>query len=276
MKKYISFIIISGLLLSCGKNSGGNEQNGQRENRQKKNEQREHSLVKTYKLFKALKHFKNEHREQNGQKKRFGWVDTGFLLYNEEGKFYDVSEVIHNIPKAMFEVTEFYHIEKKTYVPISGDVSVDFAIGNDEDIQKYSSDSLNSRLKYRFIIPTPVLPTIKLNSFSYTDKNGNIIPSILYYKTEGEVLGIIKVGDISWEETDIIINIIDSLPVIFTNRIKKDMENMTFEIFAECSQSYVSIDTVYINYDIEVGNKRFIKQCKYSKKQYWDRRPKFW
>ena len=186
-------------------------------------------------------------------------VDTGFLLYNEDGKFYDVYEGIT--------------------VPILDTVvkvGLDFAINgmyNEEDIQKYSSS--RPRLKYYFSIPTPILPTVKLNSFSFTDKKGDTIPSILYYRTVGEVLEIVEVAGNSWEKRDRVVNIIDSLPVIFTDSIKKEKKINGFVIFAECSQSYASIKTVYINYDIEVGDKRFVKQCKYTKKRYWDWRPKF-
>ena len=137
-------------------------------------------------------------------------VDTGFILYNEEGKNYDVYEGI-TLSKDMFEDTVFYHKDKKTYVPISGRVGVDFGIDiYEENIQKYNgSDSLHQRLKYHFSIPTPVLPTVKLNSFSFINKNGDTIPHFLYYRTEGRV-----------------VNIIDSLPVIFTDGIKKEKKRI--------------------------------------------------
>ena len=145
---------------------------------------------------------------------------------------------------------------------------------NEDDIQKYNSS--RPRLKYYFSIPTPVLPTVKINSFSFTDKKGDTIPSILYYRTVGELLEIVEVGGNSWEKRDRVVNIIDSLPVIFTDSIKKEKKMAGgFTVFAECSQSYASIKTIYINYDIEVGDKRFVKHIKYKKKWYIDMRPKF-
>jgi hypothetical protein len=183
-------------------------------------------------------------------------ADVGIILENEEGNISDVYEFA-TMPKSMFADTEFYHIEKKTYVPISGDVFLNFGMlsgVNEEDIQTYSND--DPRLKYHFLVATPVLPTIKLNSFSFTNKKGETIPSILYYRTDGRV-----------------VHIIDNFPAIFTNDIKKDMRHRSFIIFAECSQSYAATKTIYINYDIEVGNKRFIRKAKYREKWYIDWRP---
>jgi len=162
-------------------------------------------------------------------------VDTGRVLENEKGTSYDVY----------------------SYFAVPDTVRVQFGLSNDEDIQKYSSS--RKRLKYRFCIPCPVLPTVKLNSFSFTrEKDGDTIPCVLYYRTKGRV-----------------VNIIDSLPVIFTDSIEKGKKMVVFEIFAECSQSYAATKTVYINYDIEVGSECFVKQIKYTKKRYWDWRPKF-
>ena len=154
-------------------------------------------------------------------------------------------------------------IGKCITVPIFDTVTkvyLEFAINgyyNEEDIQKYAS-SKSSRLKYYFSISRP-LPIVKLNSFSFTNEKGDIIPCILYYRTMGRV-----------------VNIIDSLPVIFTDSIIKERKMIGFQIWAECSQSYASIKTVYINYDIEVGSERFIKQCKYEKKWFFEIRGVSW
>jgi len=166
-------------------------------------------------------------------------VSIGRDLFNEEGTYTDVY--------GYFYVPEMVSITFEQNV-----------MYNEEDIQKYDSYPLHERFKYRFSIPTPVLPVVKLNSFSFTDRKGNIIPCILYYKSDDKTDG------------SVIINIIGNLPAVFTNDIKKDMNNRSFVIFAECSQSIRQIETIYVNYDIEVGDTRFVKQIKYRKKIYFD------
>ena len=191
-------------------------------------------------------------------------VEAGRFLENEQGKSYDVSEAIF-IPDSLLPVKEFYHIEKKDYVPLPEPYTVSVQFGlpigiNEGDIQSYTNDSLCPRLKYSLRILGPVLPLVKLNSFSFTHKkDGDTIPCILYCRIRGRE-----------------IHIIDSLPAIFTNDVKKELNMSSFIIFAESNQSYAFTEKIYINYDIEVGNKRFIKQAKYSKKTHFDRRPKIW
>jgi len=156
-------------------------------------------------------------------------------LVNEEGKWDDI--------------WSDYEVPEKVWI----NAGIAITISND-DIQKYSSAPLQDpRLKYRFDVSTPVLPVVKLNSFSYIDKDGNIIPCILYRRLQG------------------FIYIIDELPVVFLD----DKERGGCEIFAECSQSYWQTKMIYVNYDIEVGNTRFVKHIKYSKKTFFDWRPKF-
>ena len=73
------------------------------------------------------------------------------------------------------------------------------------------------------------------------------------------------------------VNIIDTLPIVFTAEMVKELEMVTLTIWAECSQSSKSIKKLlYVNYDIEVGDKQYIKKCQYKKKRYWDIRPKIW
>ena len=191
----------------------------------------------------------------------YSCVDTGLSLDNENGTSHDVCD--------------FFVI---SILDTMANVRIDFAINgmyNEEDIQKYSSS--HSRLKYYFSV-TPHLPIIKLNSFSFTSEKGDTIPSVLYYKTRdtnNKIVTDIIVNDSFLVVDGTIINIIDSFPAIFTNDIKNEMKG-GFRIFAECSKSYREIKTININYDIEVGNEHFIKQCKYEKKRYWDWRPKIW
>lgn len=128
---------------------------------------------------------------------------------------------------------------------------------NEEDIQQYSSP--DPRMKYYLQVLAPTEPTVKLNSFSFTDAHGDTIPSVLYYRTKNRM-----------------VNIIDTLPVVFTAEMVKEQEMATLTIWAECSQSYKSIKVINVNYDIEVGDKQYIKKCRYKKKRYWDIRPKLW
>jgi len=173
-------------------------------------------------------------------------VSIGRDLVNEEGTYTDVYGYF-NVPERVritFEVPDYLY--------------------NVENIQNYDSDPLQKRFKYSFCIPTPVLPVVKLNSFSFTDEKGNIIPCILYYKSDDKTDG------------SVIINIIGNLPAVFTNDIKKEFNVRSFEIFAECSQSFRQTETIYVNYDIEVGDTRFVKQIRYRKKFFFDWRPKLW
>jgi hypothetical protein len=141
----------------------------------------------------------------------------------------------------------------REYYPIS----LKFGLVSDDDIRKYTNDSLHTRLKYSFLMPCRELPVVKLNSFSFT-KDNDTIPCSFYYRTDGRK-----------------VNIIDSLPAIFTNDVKRNITNRSFEIFAECSQSYYETKTVFINYDIEVGDKRIIKSIQYRRKWFFDFRPKW-
>jgi hypothetical protein len=174
-------------------------------------------------------------------------VDIVGNLVNEDGLEYDVRE---DITASVADSTT--------------NVFVEFVLNpsgvGDEDIFQYHTDSLHIRLKYEFNILGPVLPTVKLNTFSYTRKeNSDTIPCVLYYRTD-----------------DMVAHIIDSLPVVFTNEITKEMEVRGFAIYAECEQSYKSTDKVYIHYDIEVGDKRYIVNSKFDTKWSFDWRPKFW
>lgn len=169
-------------------------------------------------------------------------VGIGFELVNEKGMCYDKNGDVTVL------ICDTLHDK----------VWLDFRIESDDDIGKYNSS--RRRLKYGFTILYPILPNVELNSFSYTTKSGDTLPSILYYRTDGKVA-----------------HVIEKLPMVFTNDIhKRKMKLRPFCIYAECSQSYASIRTVYINYDITVGDKHFAGTSKYRKKLYLDVRPKFY
>ena len=175
-------------------------------------------------------------------------VDTGLILLNEMDKNYDVYEAVP-IPGI------------DTSMTTCETAGVEFGfnvIYNEGDIQQYSSP--DPRLKYHFKVLAPTEPTVKLNSFSFTDANGDTIPSVLYYRTQNRV-----------------VNIIDTLPIVFTAEMVKELEMVTLTICAECSQSSKSIKKLlYVNYDIEVGDTHYVKSIKYTKKLAWDMRPKIW
>ena len=174
-------------------------------------------------------------------------VDVSNWLANEDGNDYDVNEFF-TVPVIMSDSI----VEKHLWTTFGLNGSTNDRI----DVLKYP-DSLGGRVKYQFAIGG--FTTIELNSFSFTrQKDGDTIPSTLYYRnyiTDSRV-------------------IIDSLPVIFTKDVKEITLGGTFAIYAECSQAYYVTEQVYVNYDIEVGNRRYVKQVKYSKKRNWDWRPK--
>ena len=175
----------------------------------------------------------------------YSCVHVGFALENEEESLYDVAEVVL-IP--YMDTVKTMHKTAIVKFGFNG-------IYNEENIQQYESP--DPRKKYLFSIIGHVTPTVKLNSFSYTDTKGNIIPSILYYKTRN--------GGV---------NIIDSFPIVFTNEMVKEKEIIGLSIFAECNQSQKSLKTVIVNYDIEVGSIHYLKSIKYEKKLVWEIRPK--
>lgn len=177
----------------------------------------------------------------------YSCVDTGLILLNEMDKNYDVYEAVP-IPGIDTSMTTC----KTAGVEFGFNV-----IYNEGDIQQYSTP--DPRMKYYLQVLAPTEPTVKLNSFSFTDAHGDTIPSVLYYRTKNRM-----------------VNIIDTLPVVFTAEIVKRQGMATLTIWAECSQSYKSIKVINVNYDIEVGDKQYIKKCQYKKKRYWDIRPKLW
>lgn len=170
-------------------------------------------------------------------------ITGGFDLFNERRTLYDVSGFV---PFSTVAGTDTADVE--------------FGVETGNDIQQYDTDTQYVRFKYYFkvlyYIGSPIIPTVKLNSFSYTDAQGDTIPSILYYY-----------GGPEWE-----LHIIDSLPVIFTEEMLKQQE-YGFKIYAECNQSYKSTREIYVNYDIKVCDSSYVKHVKYERKLYLDMRP---
>ena len=162
------------------------------------------------------------------------------ILFSISSRIAGVGKELINEEALSYDISDYFTVPDSTFIK--------FGLSNVENIKQYNSDKSRPRLKYSFCITCPVSLKIKLNSLSITnEKDGESIPYILYYKTN------IKDKDV---------HIIDNLPVIFTNEIEKDIP---FEIIVESSQSYNVTKTVYINYDIEIGNKHFIKQIRYNK-----------
>ncbi len=130
----------------------------------------------------------------------------------------------------------------------------------EENLLQYSNDTLLPRLQYSLSIHTPKYPIVKLNSFAFTrGKDKDTISFILYYQS----LYIDPV-------------IIDSLPFILPSCYSND-SLAHFEIVAECSESYLNTQEVYISYDIEFGEDRIVrKNIHYKKKLDIEIRPKIW
>ena len=173
-------------------------------------------------------------------------IVVGFALANENDSLDDVYEAVP-IPGIDTSLT----VREKAVVEFG-------FTANYDNILQYSSHE--PRLKYRFEVIARIDPTVKLNSFSFTDAKGDTIPFVLYYRS--------KNGKV--------VNIIDTLPIVFTAEILKEKGMYSPTIFAECSKSEKSINRLYVNYDIEVGDTHYVKSIKYTKKLAWDMRPKFW
>ena len=176
-------------------------------------------------------------------------VDIGKNLVNELDEWRDVYEYIP-ITVSISDIT----IEEEVFVQLELATTI-----IDRDIKRYP-DSQYPRLKYRIAIFGAVLPSIRINSFYFTcEKDKDTIPCILYYR----------------DKNDFIV-IIENFPVVFTNEIREEMLHDRFQIFVECRQSYYNTDKIHINYDIEVGDRRYVKKIKYRRKFYMDWRPKLW
>ncbi len=201
-------------------------------------------------------------------------IGIGRVLVNADKDFVDVSEKVE-VPVSQLPVNYFYsYKDEKETISDPYRVRVEFGVtSKNVDILTY--DSKHPRFNYYFEFPCPILPTIKFNSFSFTDKNGDTIPCVLYYKTDDTLHMIRKriIDSLYVETYRQVINIIDSFPIVFTNDIKY---NAVFGIYAECSKSERELKEIVVNYDVEVGSKRYIKHVTYKKKTFFDFRPKIW
>ena len=131
------------------------------------------------------------------------------------------------------------------------------AIDVGKEIKKYSSDTSKPRLAYIFGFHAPTIPDIKIHSFSFTRLNGDVIPSVLYYKCLDGV------------------EIIDSFPIIISENTPKKRLFNGLDMVAECSESYYKTKNIYINFDMEVGGVRVDTSILYSRKWYIDRLLRF-
>ncbi|MEI6347968.1 MAG: hypothetical protein WCP69_08490 [Bacteroidota bacterium] len=138
--------------------------------------------------------------------------------------------------------------------------SLNFGLGDSEDLYHYSSDSLNTRFKYELKIVSPKLPFIKLNSLIFTNKKDrDTIPFILYFRSDYNSKAIL----------------IDSLP--FCNSDSLQGKPSIFRIIAESSESYHRTKKIYISFDIEVGKERIArKNIEYKRYLEFDCQPKVW
>jgi len=142
-----------------------------------------------------------------------------------------------------------FRTEKKFPISFSSRLTVT------DGVKVYESEPLNPRLAYEFKFLAPKVPKITINSFSFTRKNGEVIPSVLFLKSD---TGIVM---------------IDSLPASFI----KDSLLVTrggLVIFAECSESYHETKEVNINFDLLIDTIRIDTSFFYRRKFYFDMRPK--
>lgn len=155
-------------------------------------------------------------------------------LLNSNGDNYDVFENNINVPEP---------------------VSLEFGLSSWPSVHQGLDSCL--LFQYSFCFPCSLLPTIRLNSFSFTiDKD--TIPFILYYRIDGDR-----------------VEFIEKLPILFDNTVKKKLHNVPFEIVAESNEKYDNIEGVFVSYDIEVGTKRYVKRIEYKSKIKYDFRPNF-
>jgi hypothetical protein len=125
-----------------------------------------------------------------------------------------------------------------------------------EGIKDYTSDSLDPRLAYELSFLGPKIPKITINSFSFKRKNGEIIPSVFFYKSDtGNVM-------------------INSLPVTFVEKDSLLINISGLVIYAECSESFHETKEVFVNFDIQIDTIRVDTTFYYSRKLFFDCRPK--
>ncbi len=109
-------------------------------------------------------------------------------------------------------------------------------------------------------------PGIVFHSLSFTSKNGDTIPFILYnYKSEGD----------HW-----VMDTIDLQGKTFPLQITRDMRYYWrsslhwYKFYALCPMN--KLKKVYINYDIEVYGNHYVTHTLYRRKLVFDCRPKLW
>jgi len=115
---------------------------------------------------------------------------------------------------------------------------------------------------YQFYIDDTVLPDVTLHSFLLTNKKGDAIPYVICMKYS---VNLVK-DRYMVKTSDIITNRIDDLKLPLAVSLEKDsifIQNRgnprKLEILVKIPDEFKKMRKIYVSYDIEVGNKRFIK-----------------
>ena len=166
----------------------------------------------------------------------------------------------HSEEGYIFDVGDFLYIFDSESNDSIKELEVYFSLYNcSHGIKSKEAKSSPRTLSYSFHISSsyrvssPIMPDVKINSFSFTDKKGDTIPTVLYVK----LLNKRKI-------------LIDTLLNSLTDEVKNETKYDCIHIIAESEQSCYNTKLFYVNYDIEVGNKRYLKQIKYKRKWFFD------
>lgn len=175
------------------------------------------------------------------------------IMITLQSCFWDIGRELVNTRKTIYDL-ECESSKRRFGICIDSKLD---AIDVGKEIKKYNSDTSKPRLAYTFAFLAPTIPDIKIHSFSFTRLNGDVIPSVLYYKClEG-------------------VEIIDSFPTILSENTLKKRNSNGLRMVAECSESYYKTKNIYINFDMEVGGVRVDTSILYSRKWYIDRLLRF-
>jgi hypothetical protein len=166
----------------------------------------------------------------------------------------------HSEEGYIFDVSDFLYIFDNERNDSIKELEVYFSLSNcSHGIRSKESKSSPRTLRYNFHISSsyrvssPIMPDVKINSFSFIDEKGDTIPTILYV----QLLNKRKI-------------LIDTLLKSLTDEVKNETKYDCISIMVESDQSCYNTKLFYVNYDIEVGNKRYLKHIKYRRKWFFD------
>ena len=205
--------------------------------------------------------------EENGQKfymsnydmnKKMNKLKICILLISLCSVFHScvVYNEWHSEEGYIFDVSDFLYVFDNERNDSVKELEVYFSLDNcSHGIKSKEFESSPRTLSYSFHISSsyrvssPIMPNVKINSFSFTDNKGDTIPTVLYVK----LLNKRKI-------------LIDTLLSSLTDEVKNETKYDCVHIIVESDKSCYNTKLFYVNYDIEVGNKHYINQIKYRRK----------